>query len=718
MKANAAAAMVVLALAATSLSSAEPRASKTPPSSAATGTAATLRSRVGTEIAMRLLKSSDADLRLRGIERLAGMQSAEAFVLLERTTRAAVPGGVDPHASIEGIARKDSRALLVAVRALASWLDRESARAALASIVRDQTQSFDTRVVTSSSRDPSADDAEGAARVLLARQEAAIALAQSGNVLAIEALIAIARSTGPGQGPALDALAIYPPAPPLLGGVVLTTPATVALAVSVGDLRSLDAIEGAMSASDPGLRAAALVALAVAGDLRIADAARSSVHDRDARVRLAAADVLVHLGAPEAAKAVEDLVGNDATALDALQIAQFVQAEGVTKAAAARAAATANLDVRTAAVAALGRQTSPLAISALATLATDPAIQGDAVCAMARSPCPAAMLAIETMAANPSMRRLAARAYLVRRLVRRERSARLDALFDSLVASSDARDRAVGVQAMVALGLRPVGHGLGDPDPRVRRAAAMGVLPRWDATSRAALLTRLLVEPDDVTREILALGLIDGDVDRVVPALDLLASAHAGGPDAAVSSLAFAQRVDERHAEEVDAMLDSHDAILRAHVARGLGASAAHDTVGRLARAYATEGDVQVRRAIIAALAMRSGDDASASGRRKTLELAARLEPDRVARWTAWRALSGSTSASRFVDRDVVWLRLSPTQGATMPRDMTAALVQSDGLALPIAFDEDGYALVPGVPPGEARLRLAPRPASYEAAPP
>jgi hypothetical protein len=40
-------------------------------------------------------------------------------------------------------------------------------------------------------------------------------------------------------------------------------------------------------------------------------------------------------------------------------------------------------------------------------------------------------------------------------------------------------------------------------------------------------------------------------------------------------------------------------------------------------------------------------------------------------------------------------------------------LIRADGLAVPIAFDDDGYALVP-VPPGDAQLVLAPRIPPYE----
>jgi HEAT repeat protein len=698
-----------------------PSASPPPPSAGSTGWIG-LRTRFGADIATRLMRSTDADERLRGIERAAAIHTPEALSLLERAAAPALPGAADPHGPLEGMARRsDPRALLAVVRGLAAWVDLESARTALAAIVGAPTQSFATRAEGSPEADSSADDEEGASRVVLARQTAAIALAESGNLAAIESLIALARSVGPGQAPALDALAIYPPPPPLLGGVVLTTPSTIALAVGVGDLRSLDAIEVAMSASDPALRAAALTALGIAGDSRVVEAARAALHDRDARVRLAACDSLVRLGAPDAAPAVEALVADDATVLGALHLAELVQSEGVTKAAAARAMATANVEVRAAAVAALGRQASPMAIHALATLSAAPMTESDAAYAIARSPSPAALAAIDTMAETIATRRVAARAYAVRRLIGRGRNVRLDAVLAGMSASHDARDRAVGMQALVALGERSVDVALGDPDARVRRAAAMGAFARWDAARERALLARLGVETDEATKQVLALALVDGDPERIVPTTNLRERTRAGGPDAPLAALALAQRAEEEPADEVDALLRSHDSVLRAHSVRGLGASLAHDVVGRLARAYATEGDVNVRRAIIGSLSTRTGEDAFAPLRRSTLELAARLDPDRVARWTAARALEAG-SPSRLGAQpvraslpDVAWVRIVAAQGADLPRDMTAAVVANDGLALPIAFDEDGYALLPGVPAGEARLRLAPRPAPYEA---
>jgi hypothetical protein len=89
--------------------------------------------------------------------------------------------------------------------------------------------------------------------------------------------------------------------------------------------------------------------------------------------------------------------------------------------------------------------------------------------------------------------------------------------------------------------------------------------------------------------------------------------------------------------------------------------------------------------------------------------LAATLDPDPVARDIARRALSGDAPLGGRGTRDIAWLELRATPPASVPPDETALFVRSDGLAVPIAFDRDGYALVAGIPPGTGRVRLAPR---------
>ncbi len=397
--------------------------------------------------------------------------------------------------------------------------------------------------------------------------------------------------------------------------------------------------------------------------------------------------------------------------------------------------------MRSAALAALGRQTRPSAVQALVVLAQQPLLRGDALAAIARSPSAAAMGALESWAgpagpaastASPGVsRRLAGRAYFVRRAVRGERSPRLDALLDSLASSGDPRDRAVGTEARVALGEEPLDVALSDGDPRVRRAAAMGALgilgrrPGSDRKIAESLVARAAIEADEATRRVLALGWIDASADATVPTSVLVERATQGGPDGPLAVLALARRSTALDAPEqgldgaldaqVDALLASRDPLLRAHAALGLGLSRAPDAVGRLARAYAWEGEASVRRALVRALAARPADDGQ-TARDGVLDLAARLDPDPVARWTASMALAAPARravAGNSEIENVAWIRLVPAEGSAPALDRTAFTARSDGIAVPIAFDDEGYALVPGVPPGEALLRLAPGLPSY-----
>ena len=691
----------------------------------------------GTDSAIRLMRSADADERLRGLERAAAIRTPGGLALLERAARLSGAPSVDPRLPDEGIARRDPRALLVVVRGLASWMENEGARAALTEIVRAPGD-LAARTGEAPGADPPGADAE---RVLLARQEAALALAGSGNQVALEALVAAARSGGAEQEAALLALTIHPPAQPVVfGGVALSTPATLAMAARVGDLRTLDAILGVMRASDPALRAAALGALGDAGDTRVADVARGALKDEDARVRVAAAEALARLATMDAAPAVEALIADDATAFEGLRIAQTVQGEGITMAAAARAAASADPSLRSAAIATLGRQTAPSAVHALVVLAATPWLQGDAIGALARSPSPSALEALQGMAglAGPRAagktvitadapvetfaipRRLAARAYFVRRFVRGDRSPPLDALLESLATSLDPRDRAVGMQALIALGERRVDAALRDPDARVRRAGAMGALGHWNATAAERLAARAAVEPDETTRRILALGWTAGAGGDAVPTSVLVARASAGGADAPAAAFALARRSDEAVVARVDALLRSRDPVLRCQAARGLALSQAADAGGRLSAAYAWEADARVRRAIVSALANRVAEGApGAETARGVLALAARLDPDPVTRSTATATVDGRSilpgRAGGAGVREVAWIHLVAAEGAAPALDRTAVLTDSAGSALPIAFDDEGYALVPGISPGDARLRLAPDPPPYTA---
>jgi HEAT repeat protein len=645
----------------------------------------------------RLIRSADAEDRLHGLERAAAMHTTDALNLLLR---------------FRDDGSGDARALLTLVRGLADWVERPVARSKLAGIARDPGTFPSTRV-NAESDDPVDDERVRAARIELARAQACLALAGSRNPEAVKALFEIIRDSDAGRTVATEALAAFPPEAPSEPQDNPSIAVVRALSLS-GDLRSGGVMQRAARSNDGMVRAASLSALASLGDPHAADTARAWRHDADARVRVAAAATLARTSDADAAGAVEELIADDATVEDGLRLAQDIQSEGVTKATIARAMASANPTLRRAAIAALARQTTGSAVRVLLTLAEDPLLAGPAAEGLARSPGESALAAIEELGARTASRRLAARAYFVRRYTRGDRSARLDGVLDGLSRSTDGADRAVALEARVGLGETTVEAAWTDADARVRRAAAIGAMGRSDSSTAEMMLRRLSTEPDEVTRLLLAGALVRGHTGAAVSSAKLRARWLAGKPDAPLAAFVLGQRDDDTSDGGLDALYGSRDPWIRSAALRGLGASDAADATERLASAYRWEPDGEVRRAIIEALAGRTRDPASET-RRNTLDLAFRLDPDAGARGAAQRALAGKDLAHPAVVPEVAWIVLAPAEGASLPATITGLLVGSDGVGTPLAFDDDGFALVPGAPAGEAHLRLAASLPAYSA---
>ncbi|MDB4946797.1 MAG: repeat protein, partial [Labilithrix sp.] len=665
-----------------------------------------IRAHVGADYVARLLRSSDPDERIRGIQRAAAIGSAETVALLVQATEAGPA------------VRSDTRALVELARGLAPFAGQERARAALVTIMGTGNPGAAGRLVIAGRGPDGAplDEGDPAARAELAREIAAMALGRTGEAKALEALYAAARTGGSAQNAAQLALLLYPPREAGIYGTA--TRAGTGLPVpllrllgQLGDLRALDVLHAAARASDVPSRAAALVSLAELGDVRVLPLARAAVAESDARVRAAGGEALVLVSAPERFKVVAALVADESTAAAGIRLAERVYHADITRLLAPRASDHPDVELRAAAIRALGRSVDPGAADALAApaLVSDARLGYLAAVALARSPAENALKRILALAAAPTTAPLGIRAYVVRALVRHETSDAGDELLVRLHASRNARDRALGTFGLVALGRRDVADGLADPDARVRRAAAMAALAVPTHRNLRALREQHGREKDDVTRQVLAIGLLDGDDEGLVKTTTLVDRADAGGPDAALATLALARRADESSERKVTQLLGARDVVLRAHAARGLGASSLPDASGRLADAYAYETEAVVRRAIVAALAERPLD-ADAPARRTTLSFASDLDPDGPTRQAARLATAGATTplgASPLLE--TAWLRVLTADGGAPGSVHVGSLVRSDGLAVPIAFDEDGFALVPGLPAGETRLALAPR---------
>lgn len=679
----------------------------TSPSSAPTGPT-NLRAHVGTDNATRLLRSTDPDERIRGIQRAASIGTPEAIALL-----------------VESLERSpqikaDTRALLEMARGLARFADQERARTGLLAIVGTGSPGLAGRLPTTrpSSTADSLEEGDPIARAELAREVAAIALARSGGDRALEALYGAARGGGSGQTAAIIALAQHPPRDPgFFGSAGASMPAAVArLLGQLGDLRALDVLHAAARSTDVGVRCAALVSLAELGDLRAVQLARAAIAESDVRLRAASGEAFILLSAPERFKATAAILADDATTAIGIEMAERVFNPEITKLVAARAWSHPDRELRAAAVRALGRSPDPEAAKALVApqLLGDPELAYHALHALARSPAPNAGALIGSLLPTRAAT-LAVRAYVVRALVRGERVGSSDDLVLRLARSRSEADRALGTFARVALGDADAEDFLEDKDARIRRAAAMASMARPASRSlQRALVARLAREEDPITRQVLAIGLYGGDPDGTVKTSTLVDRAESAGGDAPLAALALARRADETTSRKVGQLLGSKDAVLRAHTARGLAVANLPDATGRLADLYAYETDVAVRRAAVAALAARA-QDAKAPARRETLQIAAELDPDGPVRQAARRALAGATTPfAEPAVHEVAWLRITRGGGQPPGEAFVGSVVRSDGLAVPIVFDEEGFAVVPGLPPGEARLVLAPRLPAYK----
>ncbi|AKU98076.1 HEAT repeat protein [Labilithrix luteola] len=671
-----------------------------------------LRARVGIDYAARLLRSTDPDERLRGIQRAAAVGTPEAVALLAQLAEGS---------STTGTMRGDPRALVDLARALSRFTDHERARAGLLAIVTGGTTTASRRPPQVRAGDLTADvEGDPVVRTELARQIAAIGLARSSADRALEQLYAVARSVGVGQAAATNAILRSPPRDPGFFGSpgANVSPATVQLLAQLGDLRAIEFLHSATRSSDVVTRAAAIQALAELGDQRAVSIARAALAEPDTRLRNAAAESLVTLGAPERFKAVTALIEDEATTAMGARLAERVHGPEITKLLAARAAVHPDRQIRAACIRALGRSSDPAAATALAApaLLADPSFGYEAALALARSPAPnAAGLTADLVGGKE--RALGVRAYVVRALLRGDRSRDADAFVFGLARSKDGRERALGAFARVALGDAGVETFLGDQDARVRRAAAMGSAARPSPESDRALLAHLALEADPLTQQVLAAGLRGGDAKGRVKTLSLVDRAQSGGADAPLAAYALARRADESLEPKVTTLLGDRDPVVRAHTARGIGAAPLEDASSLLASAYAYETDVNVRRAIVSAFAARTNDKSSPS-RQRTLEMAATLDPDGPTRLAAARALAGVTAPfGAASSSDVAWLRLQNENGGAPNSAFVGSIVDANGVAVPIAFDDDGFAVLPGLPPGEARLVLAPRLPSYEAKP-
>ena len=699
----------------------------------------TFKSSTGLAVAERLLRSDDPDDRLRGIERLGAIGTAEAID--------AILGAMEQGTAVG----RDPRARLLAVRVLASHLKRDEVR----------------QLIARELQDASGAEGRGASSPLsgLTRGTAALALARSGDKKALGALATALLQGGAAGEAAARGLKAHPPTSlqPFVEGKKRLAPQLATFLGELGDLRAVDRLRAMLNEPDLGGRAAAGVALAKLGDEAALTHARAWIKRADPRLIRAAAEVLARLGAPDGPQAIATLLSSDALRSSGVRLALDLPSPALAKALASVLAALPEED-QPRAIAAIGRGGGAEAVRQLTALLGRPEHATGAAFALAKMPEEGARAALQAAMSGGAAggagaaARLVVRAGILRALALGDGPDGLSEKLEALMASKDAADRAVGAFGLVALGARDAEDLIEDLCPAaaaeenggsawaraatgpsgkagasakkeaacdhpVMRAAARGSLARGpeatapfmallaspailghapEAARSGAVLGGPQPEETAVAAAVALLAMPDGGP---IPTSLLAAWAEQGGPLSPLAARALPSRDDEVLRGTIKRLLAGSDPVVRAHVALGLARDPEASAVSLLAGAYRFEENASVRRAIVRALSRRRE-----AQREKTLVWARDLDPDEGVRALARAALAG-----RVLDDprppargEIVWVTLSPNdpRAADMASGRTARLVRSDGLSVPVVADPDGVLLVPGLPAGESSLLL------------
>ncbi|APR83146.1 Chromosome partition protein smc [Minicystis rosea] len=691
-----------------------------------------LRAQMGIPVAQRLLLSEDPAQRVRGVERLGAIGTPEAFDAL-----------IDVMES-NGVAQRDARMRLTAVRVLAAETKRAKVRALLQREVTDTTDM----------------GGRGAVSPLgpIIRGTAALALARGGDRNAVSGLAGTLLQPGPGASAAAAALRAYPPEafdvfldskPPAAGkggparpsatkptsdapdAQKLLSPPTAAFLGESGDMRAVPRLRALLAEGEPEGKLAAGLALARLGDESALPVAREWAKRADPRSKLAAAEALIALDAADAGDVVTALLENRATRDEGLRLA--LRAPGPALVAPlAKLLPTLDDDAIARAVIALGRARG---LAEIVPLLDKPETATETAFALARMPGAEARAALEQALAGDKAkggeaRRLLLRAATVRALVLDDAPSGLRGALKDLWKAADTSDRAVGAFGLVALGWmsledvieasckilaaddRGSAPGL-VCEPAIVGAAARGALALPDGPASLEPLLPLLARASRGGDALVAAAgavLLAHPDGADLPTPLLAVWAESGGPIAPLAARALPARDDEAIRGRIKRLLAGSDPVVRAHVALGLGRDPEPSAVSLLVGAYRFEEDAVVRRAVVRGLSRRTE-----AQREATLVLARDLDPDEDVRALARAALAGRDLEPRIRPargpeprRTVAWI----TVRSTAPRAgkeaslRAARLVRPDGLAVPVLAEPDGVLLVPGLPPGPGSLLI------------
>jgi HEAT repeat protein len=619
----------------------------------------------------RWLTADDLDERLRGIERLAEVGTAAALSKLTS------------HA-FERRTQLGGREWLTLARALAPHAADAKGQLVL-SMLLNQSPS-------------KAAGPEEGALLELGRGAAALALAAGGGNGALLVLGRALRTVGTPAAAAADALLAHPPQTlgPLLDVPGQPSVEFARLLGALGDQRAFHTLRDWVRSEPSDVRAAAAIALTRLGHLETVPLAALWLERGPRELRSAALEILLLAQDARAVPALGALLGDPRP--DEAERRLLLDYPSPVLASAVLGALETDASGAEFRWTLLGRVGGEAAARRLAAGLGAQSSVFAAAHALSRAPgAPAHAVLQQALASAPSP--LALRAAAARAQVRRERFAGLAEQAEAWVASDAPAERATAAWIRALDGGAAARRELESGDDARILAAANHALAFEPETTDAAL--RLLAAaPAGARRSALAACLVAPRARRAVSSELLWALVAEGGAARPLALRSLASRSDPEIGAGVTSYLDHPDALLREHVARGLGENARASAVGFLVRRLAFETDEGVRRALVMALAAQQGRVVS-----HWLARAARLDPSPRVRAAARLGLAGVPLADA-VGAELLWTELRRTgDAAEEPASMTLLRV-APGLAMPVFADPAGVLVVSGLPSSHLGIRL------------
>jgi hypothetical protein len=685
--------------------------------------AGSLKTRIGAERAKQLLLGSPAD-RLRGIERL-GLDGGDDAI---KALVSALESG--------GAVRVNPQARLEAVRALAPHAIRDEARRGLEIVLGDSVEEGADAPIAQLARDTAALALARAGAGLVKpprdRKPQPIAaeprdeddkdedkrteLKKTPEELAATPLVAQVIAAGEAAESARRALCAHPPHDLLafLRGSRKLPLAQLELLGAMGDARALPLLRRQLERKNRHAQIGAAMALARLADHSVLPLARKWLKDKKSEVamRAAAVEILMRLDAPEAAVELTKLLAAAATRTAAFELAEEWLSPAIVPTLAAILAAPVLPEEKRRTAVLLSRIATGKAVAPLTTLLSDATLANTAIFGIAGIAGEEADEALTRAlaASTGAAKRMVMRAAIVRHAKLGEVLPGLIDALETAMSSKEPSDRALGAYGLAVLGKKTVRELVASAHEEIVFAAASAAasLGPKALAELGPLVAKAAAQGEKASPGLLAAS---AGALLVLPeaasTADLTRWAEAGEANAALAAYRLAVRDPRMFRPRLDALFAGTDNVVRIHVALGLGLSPEADAVSRLVAAYRKEGDVEVRRAIVRALSLRSE-----RLREATLRLAADLDPDEEIRGLAASSLRGLRHGLSFGSgREVGWLSLvanDPAHADTIAARPVWA-IRSDGFALPLVSPPDGVVLALGLPQfGDVKFRVLP----------